>query len=330
MNYRKLGHTDINISEIGFGAWGIGGVTPGPTSYGRTDDSVSIGALNKAFELGINFYDTANVYGNGHSEILIGQTFHQKRTEVVISTKVGCVDFRSPLNFDSGSILETFEGSLRRLKTDYIDLLMLHDPVPEEHEIAEAFDQLMTLKQAGKLRALGISVRNPVDCQYFLDNYAIDALQVNFNLMDHRILELNLLESAMNKGCSIIARTPLCFGFLTDAVDGYTKFDKDDHRSRWPESQRIIWLQGRDLFKSELNCSNTNDIALNALRFCISFDNIASVIPGIISPDEATFNVKASIEGPLSSEEVNGIQQIYKETKFFSKRPVGKTTMAEY
>ena len=128
MKYRQLGTTNILLSEIGFGTWGIGGVTPGPTSYGPTDDAISLQALKQALDIGINFYDTSNVYGRGNSEELIGQAFKTDREKVIIATKVGLIDYESPSNFSSDYMRDSLENSLKRLKTDYIDLLQLHNP----------------------------------------------------------------------------------------------------------------------------------------------------------------------------------------------------------
>ena len=109
MNYRQLGSTDLRVSEVGFGAWGIGGLTPGPTSYGKTDDMTSLAALESALALGINFFDTSNVYGYGHSERLIGQAFSHKRQQIIIATKAGFVDYESPPDFSANAILKSVD-----------------------------------------------------------------------------------------------------------------------------------------------------------------------------------------------------------------------------
>lgn len=339
MQYRKLAQTGIEISEIGFGAWGIGGATPGPTSYGETDDRVSIAALEKAFELGINFYDTANVYGNGHSESLLGQVFRHRRKDIVISTKAGCSSFDAPLDFSPDTITTSVEGSLKRLQTDYIDLLMLHDPIPGTHDLGEAYEVLDRLKQSGKIRACGISVRDPNDCLVYLDQFDIDALQVNFNLMDQRLVDLDIPDLAQQNDCAIIARTPLCFGFLSDQMDTTVSFDDLDHRSRWPKAQVELWLHGRDQFKASLfnNDEGENDgtdddgteISLAALQFCISFSNIAAVIPGILSPEDAIRNAHASQVGPLAADQVNKVRDVYRANSFFVKRPEKQLAMAD-
>ena len=128
MNYRKFGNTGLNVSEIGFGTWGIGGNSNGAIAYGPTEDEISLQALHKAFDQGVTFYDTADLYGFGHSEELLGKAFRKIRDKVIIASKVGCLDFESGQDFSVSHMRNALEGSLRRLQTDYIDLYQLHSP----------------------------------------------------------------------------------------------------------------------------------------------------------------------------------------------------------
>ena len=128
MKYKPFGNTGIEVSEIGFGAWGIGGTPSDTRAYGPTDDKLSRSALHRAFEKGVTFYDTSPLYGYGHSEKLIGDTFKKLRHEIVISSKVGFVNFKGEQNFSPEYIRNSLESSLRRLKTKYIDIFQLHDP----------------------------------------------------------------------------------------------------------------------------------------------------------------------------------------------------------
>ena len=131
MRYRPLGSSSIQVSVVGFGAWGIGGRTPGATSYGATDDAVSRRALEEAFDRGITFYDTASVYGDGHSEELIGECFDGRRHEIVIATKAGITSSFRGYDFSAPALRASLEGSLRRLRTDYVDLFQLHNAGPD-------------------------------------------------------------------------------------------------------------------------------------------------------------------------------------------------------
>ena len=150
MRYRLLGGTGILVSEIGFGAWGIGGITPGPTSYGNTNDKDSRRALRCALENEINFYDTSNLYGDGHSEILIGETFKGVRDRVIIATKAGLLKYNHPPDFSEKAIRNSLGGSLRRLQTDYIDILQYHNP-PKKlfQENDTTLNLIQKLKQEG-------------------------------------------------------------------------------------------------------------------------------------------------------------------------------------
>ena len=216
MKYRRLGKTDLLVSEIGFGAWGIGGTAAGATSYGPTNDVVSRKALDCAFEEGINFFDTSNVYGDGHSEALIGQAFKKKRSQVLIATKVGLVKYGQATNFSIKNLSSSFEASLKRLQTDYVDILQLHNPsldsIEPIHKIHAWIDQL---KNQGKVRAFGVSVRSPADGLWVIDKLKVQSLQVNFNLLDHRVIDSGLIKNSEENQVSLIARTPLCFGFLS-------------------------------------------------------------------------------------------------------------------
>ena len=127
MKHNKLGKTNIYISEIGFGSWGIGGLTPGNSSYGKTDDKVSSRSLLSAFEHGINFYDTSNIYGEGNSEVLLGKTFNKVRDKVIIATKCGMVNSTGLQDFTINELDKSVNASLKRLQSDYIDLIQLHD-----------------------------------------------------------------------------------------------------------------------------------------------------------------------------------------------------------
>ena len=329
MNTRSLGKSGIRVSEIGFGAWGIGGRTPGATSYGDTDDAVSLRALEVAFEAGITFFDTANVYGDGHSETLLGQAFGRRRASVVLSTKAGCDDYQGPLDFSPAALTRSLDGSLKRLGTDYVDLLMLHDPKPDEAGLDETFAELDRLRRDGKARAVGVSVRTPEDGGAFLQRFAINAIQVNLNLLDQRAVDLGTLDAAADAGCSIVARTPLCFGFLAERLDESATFDEADHRSRWPAAQTQRWRDGRRLFAEALAHGGEQSVAVGALRFCLSFAGVATVIPGILTPEEARENARASDLGPLSDAVLAEVRRLNAEHAFFVERPNDRLAMAD-
>ena len=160
MKYRPLGKTGLTVSEIGFGAWGIGGRTSGTTSYGDTDDRTSLAALGRALDSGITFFDTSAAYGDGHSEALIGRAFGGCRDKVVIATKAGYESWDRPPDFSADAVVASTEKSLARLRSDYVDLLQLHNPTSEVLGDERLREALARLKAAGKIRAWGVSAKS--------------------------------------------------------------------------------------------------------------------------------------------------------------------------
>ena len=321
MNRRPLGRTGISVSEIGFGAWGIGGATAGQTSYGETDDRTSLRALEAALDLGIDFFDTAPVYGDGRSERLIGQAIAGRpRDRFALCTKAGCLDYHQPLDFSPAALERSLAGSLQRLGIDCIDLLMLHDPKADEPGLDDSFETLDRMRRAGQIRAIGVSVRAPADIAAFIPRYPVDAFQVNLNLLDQRLVTDGALNLARSHGAAVVARTPLCFGFLSGLLDEKADFDAADHRSRWSANQIRLWQSGAGLFAEMLAEPGQTRIHA-ALRFCLSFDGIASVIPGILTPEEAHANASASALGSYPAAALARIRAAYDSHSFFDARP---------
>jgi aryl-alcohol dehydrogenase-like predicted oxidoreductase len=317
MLYRKLGKTGIEVSEIGFGAWGIGGVTNGATSYGKTDDERSRDALWKAFESGITFYDTSDLYGYGHSESLIGEVFQGHRDRIVIASKVGFIEHNGPQDFSASHVRKSIEGSLRRLRTDYVDLYQLHSPKLEDVESDRVVDTLTSLKREGKIRAFGISARSPADALIAVDRYNFDAIQVNFNLVDQRAVENGLFALCAQKGVGVICRTPLCFGFLAGQFSPDVKFDPTDHRSTWPQEQIARWAEAYKLFAEAVREGTEQSYVQLALRFCLSSEGVSSVIPGMLSVSEVEENAAASRLGPFAAAEMEKLSEIHRQNAFF-------------
>ncbi len=317
MNYRKLGNTDIKVSEIGFGAWGIGGVTKDAKAYGPTNDNVSREALLAAYELGITFYDTAALYGYGHSEELIGSTLKNVRDNIIIASKVGFVSFNGDQNFTEKYIRKSLEQSLRRLHTDYIDLYQLHDPpielLKQNSGIVKTLD---ILKQEGKIRTAGISVRSPRDGLLAADLFGVDAIQVNFNLLDQRILENGLIRKCKANGVGIVVRTPLCFGFLTGKYKAEDKYNKNDHRSRWNKKQIELWSNAYKLFASETDKKRKMTEAQIAICFCLSHEEVSTVIPGMLTKDHVKENAESSRYSSYDEITLRKFYSIYRKNNF--------------
>jgi aryl-alcohol dehydrogenase-like predicted oxidoreductase len=317
MQYRPLGTTGIRVSEIGFGAWGIGGNVKGAVAYGPTDDEESKKALRHAFERGVTFFDTADFYGYGHSEEVLGAGLAGVRSQVIIATKVGMLDAAGAQDFSVGHIRRCVEQSLRRLGTDYIDLYQLHSPpvdlIENDGTILECME---SLQRAGKIRAFGVSVRSPED-GLRAAKLGFKCLQVNFNMLDQRAAENGLFERCQERGVGVIGRTPLCFGFLTGHYSSRDKFAPDDHRNRWKPEQRDKWAGAYPLFLSALQDAGAQTPAQFALRFCLSFPAISSVIPGMLNTTHVDDNTRASELGGLRESERAQIMEIYREHDFF-------------
>lgn len=312
MNYRELGTTGIRLSEIGFGTWGIGGATAGATSYGAVDDGASKRALDRAVAAGITFFDTAAAYGDGHSEIVLGRAFKGRRDSVVIATKAGLDSFATPPDFSAARIKASLHASLGRLQTDHVDILQLHNPAPAD---LAANDELLglldRLRRDGKVRALGLSVKAPGEAPELARLLRPDVVQMNYNLLDHRAAETGALDWARREGVGVIARTPLCFGFLTGAIDEATEFAPDDHRAAWPRQQILRWIEGGRRMREGLGLYAEEPAAVTALRFCLSDDVVTTAIPGMLTAAEVDVNTAASDLGPLPAATLEAALRIY-------------------
>lgn len=318
MRYRALGTTGLTVSEIGFGCWGIGGMTNGATSYGWTDDVESLRALRAAFDLGVTLFDTADVYGYGHSEELIGTALRDVRRQVVIASKVGWIDYDRPPEFSASHLREAIEGTLRRLQTDYLDLYQLHNPpVASMDAQDETFSTLEALIGEGKIRAFGISVCSPEEGLTAAQRFGAKAIQANFSLIDQRVVDNGLLGWCAEHGVGVIARTPLCYGFLTGRIAPEAQFDPSDHRSLRSVEQRALWADAPKLFMDAMADPPGQTPAQMALRYCLSYPAVATAIPGMLRSEEVRENVTASDLGSLSPEQRLTVERIYRKHTFF-------------
>ncbi len=320
MNYRAFGSTDIKVSEIGFGCWGIGGNTKNAIAYGPTNDEDSIEALNTSFERGVNFFDTSPLYGFGHSEELLGKVFSNKREQVIYATKVGYTDFSGKQNFSPDYIEKSLNDSLRRLKTDYVDIIQMHDlPLHELETNFNIVEKLDFLKKQGKCRYFGISNKTQNEAEKTINQNIFQSIQLNFNLVDQRALKNKLFEFCDKKNTAIICKTPLCFGFLTGQYNLKTLFHRDDHRSKWSEQQIELWSNSLKIFLKELKNSENQSLAQFSLRFCLSFKEISTVIPGMLNKKQVIENTQTSKYIPFSNNVLYEINKIYDNNNFFIK-----------
>jgi aryl-alcohol dehydrogenase-like predicted oxidoreductase len=313
MKERILGKTRFHVSEIGFGCWAIGG-----QSYGKVRDEDSLSALDAAWEAGVNFFDTADVYGEGHSEALIGQFLKNKRRDLaILATKVGW-DFTHGAhkkNFDPEYIRTACDKSLKRLDVEYIDLYQLHNPSLELIQRKEIFAVLEGLKKSGKIRRIGISVHTEVEAFAALQDPRLEAIQVIFNFLDQRMAE-RVFPEAEKKDVGIIAREPLASGLLSGKYPPTHLFPRDDHRFRWGLAKRNADWEKIQLFKQALKGKKSSMVKA-ALEYLLGFDAIAAVIPGAKTKAQVLENVSASAEMELDRDDIDRLEAVYNSHEIF-------------
>jgi aryl-alcohol dehydrogenase-like predicted oxidoreductase len=302
MKYRVLGKTQLKVSEVGFGAWAIGGNAHG-NSYGPTDDKQSLAAIRRALELGCNFFDTADVYGHGHSEKLIGQALRGHRSEVIIATKVGGDFYHgSPrMNFTSDYLEFALGKSCERLDSDYIDLYQLHNPPVQLIKDGRIFKTLERLRASGKIRHYGISIHDPQEGLLAMRNGEIGAVQAVFNILRQEAKN-QLFQEAARNNIGIIAREPLSNGFLAGKLKTESTFPDGDIRHNFPPdyisqltlaAERLRFLE-----------SNSRTLAQSALRFVLDHKDVSTVIPGAKSPEQVDEDFASSESPSLIGEEL--------------------------
>lgn len=294
MKDRKLGQTGETLSEIGFGAWAIGGNSRIP-GYGPTNDRISIKAIHQALDLGCTFFDTADCYGQGHSERILGRVVASHRSDVIISTKAGINFYHGPVtqNFHRDYIRFAVYQSLRRLKSDYIDILLLHNPPSDVLYRDDLIELLQKLKQAGHIRFIGISAANISGA---IDAYRAgwpEVIQVTYNILAPEA-EDYLLPLAESKKIGIIAREPLANGFLTGKYLQYpVSFPPGDIRRSWPLQTVVQIIRQVKMIKPY--CRKGETLAQLAIRFVLESKGISSVICGCKTPAQVRENFRANM-----------------------------------
>jgi aryl-alcohol dehydrogenase-like predicted oxidoreductase len=306
MKYRKLGRTNFEVSEVGYGAWGVGG-----TQWLGGSDEESFAALRRAIELGVNFIDTALAYGDGHSEQLVGQVVREAPGKVFVATKVPPKNELWPARpgigiqdvFPYDYILSSTEQSLRNLKMETIDLQQLHVWNPEwigEDGWRRAIEHL---KKSGKVRAFGVSINDhqPDSAIELIETGMIDTVQVIYNVFDQSP-ERNLFPACARHGIGVLARVPLDEGALTGTITPSTQFDKDDFRAFYFQGNRKQEVAEHvDALRKDLHGIEGPEGSLPeiALRFCLSNRAVSTVIPGMRRAKNVESNTSLPERGPL-------------------------------
>ena len=315
MQYRDLGRTGWKVSAISFGAWAIGG------TWGKVDDKESLAALHRALDLGVNFIDTADVYGDGRSERLIARLHKERREEIHVATKAGRrLDPHTAGGYNKTNLTSFVERSLKNLETDSLDLLQLHCPPTEVFYMPELFSALDDLLKTGKIRYYGVSVEKVEEALKAVEYPNVQTVQIIFNVFRQRPAEL-FFKEAERKRIGILARVPLSSGMLSGKLNISSNFASDDHRNfnRHGEAfDRGETFSGID-YEAGLNAVEQlrplvpqgQTMAQMALRWILMFPAVTCAIPGAKRPEQAEENVKAAEMPPLSDETMKKIEEIY-------------------
>lgn len=315
MNYRLFDHTGAEVSEIGLGTWQLGGA-----DWGEVDESRALDTLRAASEGGVNFFDTADVYGLGRSEEFIGRFLKEASKKIFVATKLGRFPEPGwPANFALDSLRAHTEASLRRLGVEAVDLTQLHCIPADVLREGEVFESLRVLKREGKIRSFGVSVETDEEAFICLGQEELASLQIIFNIFRQKPLEL--FDMAKSKGVALIVRLPLASGLLSGKFTKGTKFAETDHRSYNREGQAfnvgetfagLPFEKGVELSEAlKALVPEGMTIAQMALRWILDFDAISVIIPGASNPWQARANVTASELPPLGEDLHAKLREFY-------------------
>ncbi|MGZ8852580.1 MAG: aldo/keto reductase [Thermoanaerobaculia bacterium] len=299
MQYRTLGRTGIRVSEIGFGAWAIGGSAEAsgvPIGWGKSSDDESLAAIRRARDLGVTFFDTADSYGFGRSESLLGIVLSRHRKDVVIATKVGVVrnstgDLRK--DFSKQHIYHAVDGSLKRLRSDYIDVYQMHNPTIDDLQRGEIQEVMEQLQDDGKIRFWGVSISTVQEGLEIVRRGWGHTLQVLYNVLNQAPAD-ELLPLAKERGFGVIARVPLASGLLTGKYRQGTIFPADDIRQSFLTSRRLSEVKERVDEVKAIVGGAARSIAEGALRFVLANDAVSTVIPGARNARQVELNAAAT------------------------------------
>jgi aryl-alcohol dehydrogenase-like predicted oxidoreductase len=317
MKYRPLGRTGWKVSEISFGAWAIGGF------WGHVSDDDAMKTLYKAIESGVNFIDTADVYGDGRSERLIARLKKERKQEIIVATKAGRrLPKQTVEGYSRQNLTAWINDSLRNLETDALDLLQLHCPPTDAYYHAELFAILDDLVKEGKIRYYGVSVERVEEALKAIEFPEVQSVQIIFNCFRQRPAELFFPE-AVRKRVGILARVPLSSGMLTGKLRKDTSFPADDHRNFNRHGEMFDVGETFSGVDYELGLAAVEEIrkllpsgvhmSQFALRWILMFDAVSCAIPGGKRPEQVADNCHASDLDPLPPETMAAIRRIYDE-----------------
>jgi aryl-alcohol dehydrogenase-like predicted oxidoreductase len=317
MEERRLGKTGRNVSVIGFGAWAIGG------SWGSVDDDVSLVALHAAADAGVTLIDTADVYGDGRSERLIGRFLRERAGEAFfVATKMGRSVPQTAANYTPEAFRDWVDGSRERLGVDRLDLVQLHCPPIEVYYRPDLFASLDALVADGSIAAYGVSVERVEEALKAIEFPGVATVQVIYNVVRQRPAD-RLLAEAARRGVGILARVPLASGLLTGKLTRDTAFAPDDHRAfnRHGESfdvgetfAGLDYETGLELVEELRSLVPPGaTLAQLALRWILMAEAVTAAIPGAKTPDQARANAAAADLPPLPAATMERIRELYEE-----------------
>jgi aryl-alcohol dehydrogenase-like predicted oxidoreductase len=317
MEYRRLGKTGWNISAISFGSWAIG------SAWGKVNDKDSLAALHHALDLGVNFFDTADVYGDGRSERLLAQLRKERKEKFIIATKAGRrLNPHIANEYNKANLTAFVERSLENLSTDSINLLQLHCPPTEVYYLPEVFGILDDLVHAGKIQFYGVSVEKVEEALKAIEFPGVQSVQIIYNIFRQRPADLFFIE-AKKRDVGIIARLPLSSGMLTGKLSRQSAFEKDDHRSfnRYGEAfDRGETFSGFDydlsldvVDKLRRLVPDGATMAQFAIKWILMNPAVTCAIPGAKNPSQVEENIKSADMPHLSDDVIKEIRDIYNE-----------------
>ena len=318
MNYRELGRTGFRVSSISFGAWAIG------NAWGEVKADESLSALHRAVDLGVNFFDTADVYGDGHSERLVAQLKRERREEIIVATKAGRrLEPHISEGYNAQNLTAFIERSLQNLHVESLDLLQLHCPPTDVYYRPEVFDALDELIKQGKIRNYGVSVQTVEEALKAIEFPNVQTVQIIFNVFRQRPADLFFAEAA-RKRVGVLTRLPLSSGMLTGKLTASSQFATDDHRNFNRHGERFDrgeTFSGVDYETGlaaveELRALVPPGMTLTqfALRWILMFDAVTCAIPGAKRPSQVEENASAADLPALSDETMRSVREIYERS----------------
>lgn len=306
---RELGKSGIRVTEIGIGLWAIGG-----DEWGPVDDENSLEAIEAALQAGINFFDTADVYGMGHSEKLLGRAMKGRREEFIVASKIGWVGFdhdAGQSQYDSTEkLIAGVESNLERLGTDYLDVIQCHIDF-QEPNLEYFLEGFQALQEEGKVRAYGVSTSDFDYLKTFNAEGNTATLQIDYSILN-RTAEEQIFPYCQEEDIGVIVRGPLAMGILTGKFTPETRFPEGDFRRRWHENEDEYQIFLDDLEKVDRlrELADGRSLAQLAIQFVLAHPAVTTVIPGAKTDRQLEENVAAGKLPPLTEEELALIAEI--------------------